>query len=134
MMTTVQTALAVVLLLTGAAFMVVATVGLLRLPDLYTRMHAITKAGTLGVGCMLAAVAVTFADLSVTTRAVAVIVFVLVTAPVAGHMIGRAAYMADVPLWQGTVLDQWRGHHSRESEAVSASEQGEADVASSRPD
>jgi hypothetical protein len=49
-------------------------------------------------------------------------------------MIGRAAYMADVPLWQGTVLDQWRGHHSRESEAVSASEQGEADVASSRPD
>lgn len=101
--------LAAVLLLLGTAFMLVASIGLLRLPDLYTRMHAITKAGTLGVGLILIGVAVAFADLSVGTRSVVVIFFVLLTAPISAHMVGRAGYIDGVPLWHGTVFDQWQG-------------------------
>ena len=101
--------IAAVLLLGGTFFMVVASIGLLRLPDLYTRMHAITKAGTLGVGLVLTGVAVHFADISTITRAVAVILFVLLTAPVSAHMIGRAGYLGGVPLWSGTLFDQWNG-------------------------
>lgn len=97
----------VVLLIGGTAFMIIAAIGLIRLPDLYTRMHAITKAGSLGVMLVLTGIAVAFGDLSVTTRAVAVILFVLLTAPVSAHMIGRAGYLGNVPLWDGTVFDQW---------------------------
>jgi multicomponent Na+:H+ antiporter subunit G len=100
---------AAVLLLGGTFFMLVASIGLLRLPDLYTRMHAITKAGTLGVGLALVGVAVAFGDLSVTTRALAVILFVLLTAPVSAHMIGRAGYLGGVAMWSGTLFDQWKG-------------------------
>jgi multicomponent Na+:H+ antiporter subunit G len=103
--------IAALLLLGGAAFMMVATIGALRLPDFYTRMHAITKAGTLGIGLILVGIAVFFGDLSATTRAAAVIAFVLFTAPVSAHMIGRAGYLDEVPLWQGTLVDKLRARY-----------------------
>jgi multicomponent Na+:H+ antiporter subunit G len=99
--------LTVLFLVSGTAFMAIATVGLIRLPDLYTRMHGITKAGTLGIILVSVSVAVHFGDLSVATRAVALIVFVLLTAPVSAHMIGRAGYLGEVALWSGTLFDQW---------------------------
>ncbi len=87
--------------------MLVAAVGLLRLPDLYTRMHAVTKAGTLGIGLVLVSAAVAFADVSVATRALAAFLFVLFTAPVSAHMLGRAGYLGGVPLWGKTAFDRW---------------------------
>jgi multicomponent Na+:H+ antiporter subunit G len=65
---------------------------MLRLPDTLIRMHAATKAGTLGAGFILAAEAVIAAELGTTLKAIATIVFLLLTAPVAAHLIGRAAY------------------------------------------
>lgn len=121
-----------ILLLGGAAFMFIASVGILRLPDFYTRMHAITKAGTLGVGLTLVGIAVFFGDLSATTRAMAALAFVLLTAPVSAHMIGRAGYLYDVPLWKGTLVDQMRGrenapvHGAQHESAASSSEDGAA--------
>jgi len=94
------------LLLIGAFFMLLAGLGVLRLPDLFMRLQAATKASTLGVGCMLLAVAVHFQDLAVTTRTTLVIAFFCVTAPVGAHMIARAAYAAGVPLWEGTIADE----------------------------
>lgn len=88
--------------------MVIAALGLVRLPDLYTRMHAVTKAGTLGIGLVLVAAAVAFGDVSVTTRAMVAILFVLLTAPVSAHMIGRAGYLGGVSLWEGTAYDDWQ--------------------------
>jgi multicomponent Na+:H+ antiporter subunit G len=102
------TALPGLLMLVGTAFMVVAAIGLLRLPDLYTRMHAVTKAGTLGIGFVLVSAAVAFGDVSVATRAVVALLFVLFTAPVSAHMIGRAGYLGNVALWEGTAFDDWR--------------------------
>lgn len=96
------------LLMTGGTFlMLVAAVGLLRFPDLYTRMHAVTKAGTLGIGLMLISAAVAFGDLSVTARALVALLFVFLTAPVSAHMIGRAGYLGNVALWEQTAFDDW---------------------------
>ena len=98
-----------VLLMTGALFMLLASVGVLRLPDLFMRLQSATKASTLGVGAMFVAVAIHFQNLTVTTRALLVIALVFLTAPVAAQMIARAAYAVGVPLWEGTITDELRG-------------------------
>jgi len=96
------------LIVIGGGFMLLAGVGILRMPDLFMRMQAATKAATLGAGCMLLAVAVHFGELTVVARALLVIAFVLLTAPVAAHMIARAAYSVGTPLWEGTITDELR--------------------------
>ena len=83
------------LVLAGGAFTLIAAVGVIRLPDLLTRMHASTKAGTLGASLVLAAVAVIFGDVSTVAKCVAAVLFLLLTAPIAAHMIGRASYGRD---------------------------------------
>ncbi|MDJ0943719.1 MAG: monovalent cation/H(+) antiporter subunit G [Kiloniellales bacterium] len=95
-----------VLVVAGAFFAFAAALGVLRLPDVLIRMHASTKAGTLGCGLILLAVATHFGETAIVARALAAILFLLLTAPVAAHMIGRAAYRTGVPLWKGTVVDE----------------------------
>lgn len=98
---------AALLMVGGTAFMLVAAIGLLRLPDLYTRMHAVTKAGTLGVGLILLAAAVSFGEVSVVARSLMALLFVLLTAPVSAHMIGRSGYLGNASLWENTAFDAW---------------------------
>lgn len=105
--------LSLISLFIGAFFMLLAGIGLLRMPDLFLRMSAATKASTLGVGFMLLAAALYFDELGTTSRSLATIVFILITAPVAAHRIARAAYFDGVPLWQGTQRDDLRGHYDR---------------------
>jgi multicomponent Na+:H+ antiporter subunit G len=83
-----------VMLVIGACFALVASIGLIRLKDVYMRMHAASKAGTLGSGVMLLALAVHASDLAVVTRAVAGVVFFLLTAPISAHLLAKAAYAA----------------------------------------
>jgi monovalent cation/proton antiporter MnhG/PhaG subunit len=101
------------LMIVGAAFALLAGAGVVRMPDLFMRMQAATKASTLGIGCIVLAVAVHFGELGVTTRALATIIFVFLTAPIAAHMIARASYFVGVPLWQGTLIDELRGQYDR---------------------
>ena len=97
-----------ILVLGGGLFALVAAIGVLRLPDVLIRMHASTKAGTLGCGLILVALAVNSGgDVGIVTRALAALVFLLLTAPVAAHMIGRAAYRTGVPLTKSTAIDEW---------------------------
>ncbi|MBI1735391.1 MAG: monovalent cation/H(+) antiporter subunit G [Candidatus Rokubacteria bacterium] len=96
------------LMLLGSAFVLLAAVGILRLPDVFTRMHAATKPATLGVGLIIVAVAVHFGEVGIATRALLVGAFFVLTVPVGAHMIGRAAYLTGTPLWEGTVVDEWR--------------------------
>jgi len=63
------------------------------------------------VGCLMAAMAVHFGSLGITTRAMAVVLFTFLTAPVAAHMIARVAYFIGEPLWEGTVVDELRGRY-----------------------
>jgi multicomponent Na+:H+ antiporter subunit G len=91
----------------GATLVLLAAVGIVRMPDLFTRMQAATKASTLGLGCVLAAAAIALADSSTFVRAVSIGAFVMLTSPVSNHVIARAAYLTRVPLWSGTVVDEW---------------------------
>lgn len=103
----VLTLLAAFFLVAGAAWVAVAALGLVRLPDLYLRMHSVAKAGTLGCGFILVGVALARPELGVVLRVVGAILFLFLTAPVASHLIGRAAHRTKTPQWQGTVVDQW---------------------------
>jgi multicomponent Na+:H+ antiporter subunit G len=86
----------------GAAFMFVAALGVVRLPDVYTRMQAATKASTVGVVGMMFGVAALHYDWSVTIRAVLVAAFFLLTSPIAAHAIARSALARGVPVAPGT--------------------------------
>ena len=100
--------IAAVLILLGALFCLLAAIGLVRLPDTLNRMHAATKAGTLGAGLILAAVAVLFSDIGTVLRALLALVFLYMTAPVAAHLIGRAAYCSGFRLSSRTCVDHLR--------------------------
>jgi multicomponent Na+:H+ antiporter subunit G len=105
MISELQNYISGILLIIGAAFALVATLGIVRLPDIYSRMHAASKAGTVGSGAMLIALAV-FADEPATTlRALAAVAFVMLTAPVSAHLLAKAAYSAGYRLWDKSVID-----------------------------
>ncbi|MBD2844578.1 Na+/H+ antiporter subunit G [Paenibacillus sp. IB182496] len=95
------------LVLGGALLGALSAFGLLRLPDVYTRSHAATKSTTLGVMSILLGAFLYFVayDNYVSAKLLLGIVFVLITAPVAGHLIGRAAYKSGAPLSDRTVQD-----------------------------
>lgn len=112
--------IATVFLLMGAGFLLLAAVGIFRMPDLFTRMQTATKASTLGISCILMAVAFFVQDLTVTVRALLTILFFFLTAPVAAHMIGRAAYFTGVPLWPGTKIDELSGRYDMRSHTLSS--------------
>lgn len=107
-----------VLVLIGSLFVFAAAVGLVRMPDVYIRMHAATKAGTLGSGLILLAVAVAADEGGIVLRALAAVVFLIATTPVAAHLLGRAAYLSGVPLWSGTKLNELAGHYDRKTRAL----------------
>lgn len=98
----------------GVALMVLAGLGLLRLPDVFARMHAATKSASLGLACVLVGAALLLPGVEAKLKLLAAVVFQFMTAPVAAHVIGRAAYRSGVPLWEGTLFDEW-GYRTTEA-------------------
>lgn len=92
----------------GATFTLLAAIGVLRMPDLFTRMQAAAKASTLGMACLLLGTAIELGDPASIARAATIAAFIMLTAPVSAHVVARAAYRADVPLWSGTRVDELR--------------------------
>jgi multicomponent Na+:H+ antiporter subunit G len=126
----------VVLMIMGAFLMLVAAIGVLRLPDIYLRMAANSKAATLGAVCVLIALSIHFLDLGIATRAIAGIIFLFMTAPIAAHMLGRAVYITGEPLWERTVLDELHGHYdtrTRRLEGVKGPDTGPLAAEETRP-
>jgi len=107
--------IATVAVVLGAALGVLSAVGILRMPDVYIRLQVASKASSLGVALLMLGVAVHFGELGVTVRALMVVVFLFLTAPVAAHVIGRAAYLTGVPLAAGTDPDELAGAYDRVS-------------------
>lgn len=99
----------------GALFVLLAAIGLVRMPDFYLRLSVTTKAATLGIGLMLCGAAIYFNEISVTSRVVAIIIFLFLTAPVAAHMIGRSSYFIGTKLWKKSVIDELRDQYEKES-------------------
>ena len=79
-------------LLVGAGFVFVAALGVLRMPDFFTRAHATTKAGSLGAGVVVVSMALAMGDVGLSLRAAATVLFIILTAPVAAHVLGRAVF------------------------------------------
>ena len=94
-------------LLVGCFFLALSAIGMLRLPDVYSRMHAITKASTLGMAGLLAASGL-FHGLQGDgfLGEIVAMWFVLLTNPVGGHMIARSAYLVGIPMTDQSVIDQ----------------------------
>ena len=90
----------VVLAAAGVFFSLVAAVGVLRLPDVYARAHATSKSDTMGTGLALAAVALVLDSGVARFKLALLVVFVLLTNPVAAHAISRAAQVQGIPAWE----------------------------------
>lgn len=97
----------------GTLFVLLAAIGVIRMPDTYLRISVTTKAATLGIGLILGAAAVYFSDISITSRVLAIILFILLTAPVGAHLIGRASYFIGVKLWKKSVIDDLEGKYKK---------------------
>jgi len=104
-----------VLIVVGSLFSVLAAVGIMRMPDVYMRAHAATKSATLGVSFLALAAALLIPSPGASARALLIIAFLLLTAPVAAHMICRAAYTAGVPTWDKTKTDELRQHSDHDA-------------------
>lgn len=89
----------------GAIFVLLAALGIVRMPDLYLRISVTTKAATLGVGLILVGASLYFREASITSRVLAIVFFLLLTAPISAHLIGKASYFVGIPLWRKTVID-----------------------------
>lgn len=98
------------LLLLGTFLMFLTGLGLVRMPDIFCRMHAATKGASLGVALLLLAAALYFRETIVVTKALVTIAFIFLTAPVAASLLGRAAYARRTPLWEKSLLDEGRDH------------------------
>jgi multicomponent Na+:H+ antiporter subunit G len=118
----VRETISIALLVVGASFMLLGAVGVVRMPDLFTRMQAATKAAALGAGCMLIGVAVHFGQGEVTARSLLIVAFIFLTSPVSAHMIARAAYASGVPLWHKTTTDELRHRFDRRTGEVGSEE------------
>ena len=100
--------LSAVLLLTGVLLSLVAGLGLLRLPDLFSRMHAATKPATLGLVLVLLGALLRVQDGSDAAKLLLVGAFTFLTAPVGAHMLGRSAYRDGVGAVDDLVVDELR--------------------------
>lgn len=99
--------LAALFMVLSTFFFIVSGIGLVRLPDLYLRMSATSKASSLGAACAFLAGAFFFSDNpSVALRVFAGILFIFSTAPIGAHIVGRASYARNVPTWEGLVKDE----------------------------
>lgn len=113
--TLVKEIISCVFILLGVCFMLIASIGLLRFPDFYVRMSAITKGSTLGLGLILLGMAIYFNQPGILLKVLAIITFSYITAPVAAHVIGRTAVQNGIPFWGKTNLKEFREYMQKAS-------------------
>lgn len=99
------TYLMIFLLVLGSLVILIASIGLLKMPDIYLRMSASTIAATFGVATMLVGVALFFADIGIALHILGLIILLVLTVPVGAHTMGRSAYIAGLPMWNKTKHD-----------------------------
>lgn len=119
----------------GALSIFFASLGILRMPDFYLRLSVTVKAATMGVGLLLLCAAIIFPDISVSTKAIAITFFLIITSPIAAHMIGRAAYFTGTPLWKETIIDELNGMYDKETHELKNEKQvNMAEICEDEPD
>ena len=88
--------------LSGSIITFIAAWGVLRLPDFFMRMHAATKAGVVGPSLLLAGAGFYDPSWSSWIKIAVAILFLLMTTPIAAHLLGKAGFLGGVGLWEGT--------------------------------
>ncbi|WP_292464698.1 monovalent cation/H(+) antiporter subunit G [Methanolobus sp.] len=116
-MTTATDIIGNVFFLAGILFVFVGMVGLLRLPDVYNRLHATTKIATLGTFGVMLSIAIKAGFSTMGLKAITVGIFLLLTAPVVAHMVARAAHRSGTKMWTGSVIDEYAEDNKREKES-----------------
>lgn len=97
--------IAAILTLIGSVFILVAALGILRFPDLYMRMSASTKAAVFGLGLIALGVAFAIGRVDIYLKSFTIVLFMMFTAPIAAHVIGRTAYFSGTPIWKKSKRD-----------------------------
>ncbi len=100
-----------VTMLLGSFITFLAALGIVRMPDFFLRLQAITKATTLGIGLTLLGLIFHFNDLHIAPRIVLILFLVFLTTPVSAHMLSRVAYLSSVPKSLDTVIDELEGKY-----------------------
>lgn len=93
------------LILLGLTILTVGVYGIVRLPDVYTQLHAASKSAFLGIAALLAAAAVQ-GDAGIVARAVLIVALLAITTPVAAHAIARAAHRGEEPMRSPDAVDE----------------------------
>lgn len=102
--------LALIFITVGVVYSVLSVVGMYRMPDAYTRMHAAAKVTAVSAALLLLAVAL-LSTWQVALRAIATLAFIYVTIPVATQVVARAAYNRREPMTERTIMDELRDRH-----------------------
>lgn len=111
-----------VLAIVGSVFILIASIGVLRMPDLFLRLQVTSKASVLGLTCILLAVAMHFSNTVVTIRVVVIICFIVLTIPIATHMLARAGYTTNVHISEETVVNELEGQYDPRTHLLSGEE------------
>lgn len=108
----------ILLIISGTILSVLSAFGIVRLPDVYTRIHAATKSASLGVLCILIGVFIHFWFVhgEISVRLLLGILFIFLTAPAAGHMICRSAYRSKVALTESSVQDDLKAAYEKKAD------------------
>lgn len=96
----------IVFVIAGAFFSLLAAIGVVRFPDVYTRMHAATKAPAFGILLLLIGAVFFFADFYTTAISLMIVIFIFLTAPVASHVISSVAHLLKTEMWSKTSIDE----------------------------
>lgn len=102
----------------GALFALIASIGIVKMPDFYSRLSITVKAATLGMGTILFSAAIFFNDFAVTSKSTAIVFFLILTAPIAGHIISKSAYITGIPLWNKTQMDELEGKYNKRTGVI----------------
>ncbi|TXR54552.1 Na+/H+ antiporter subunit G [Reinekea thalattae] len=102
---TINEIITAVLLLIGGLFLFIGSIGLVRLPDFFTRLHAPTKASTLGIGAVLIASLVYFSsqESGINIKELLITLFIVLSAPITAHMLSKAALHVRLPMQDNTL-------------------------------
>ena len=111
-----QEIFSIFLIIVGTVLMLISAIGIIRFPDFYLRMSAITKAATLGLFLLLIGLAIFFNRPGLSTKSFIIILLILLSNPVGAHAIARAAYMNGTKLWKGNVVNELKELTDRKDE------------------
>lgn len=92
----------------GALFILISAIGLLRLPDLFMRMHASTKTTSMGFTLILIGVIVAFPAPGTVIKSLLIIIFIYLTTPLGTHMVGKSGHLLGIKQWRHAVRDDMK--------------------------